>query len=71
MAAAAIDATICSICMHSFSSDAQGPHTPKVLPCGHTFCKECVDALAAQAAGSIKCAVCQVGKEREEEEVCV
>ncbi|XP_078697267.1 tripartite motif-containing protein 3-like [Branchiostoma floridae x Branchiostoma belcheri] len=41
----------CSICLQIFTR-------PKILPCGHTFCMECLVPLA-KGSNSVKCPTCQ------------
>ena len=38
------DGLLCTICNDLFD---QGGKCPLVLPCGHTFCRECTERLAA------------------------
>ena len=39
----------CSICMEVYTD-------PRVLPCGHTFCRQCIEAF-----GELACPVCREG----------
>mmetsp|Transcript_15418 Transcript_15418/g.35198 ORF Transcript_15418/g.35198 Transcript_15418/m.35198 type:complete len:248 (-) Transcript_15418:120-863(-) len=43
----------CTVCLDQFSEEVRGK-VPKVLPCGHSFCQDCVDSLAARALASGK-----------------
>ena len=48
----------CPICAESFS--AKGKRLPKVLPCHHGLCLECLNHLAAKTSGAtIKCPTCR------------
>ena len=48
----------CKICNNCFDLDR---HTPKVLECSHTFCRQCLDALQSQEGGGwrVGCPVCR------------
>lgn len=35
----------CNVCYDPFVSNHNSPKTPRVLPCGHTFCMECVENI--------------------------
>ncbi|KAI1718373.1 RING-type zinc-finger domain-containing protein [Ditylenchus destructor] len=51
----------CPVCLLVF------PSTPQVLPCGHTFCKKCLDRMIEAATRSrpntqtFECALCRTG----------
>ena len=42
----------CSICLNAYKE-------PKVLPCCHTFCRTCLEGLAAKTEGKFKCPECR------------
>lgn len=42
----------CSLCCEAFSEDSVA-RVPRLLPCGHTFCHECLDRLMVR--GAIQC----------------
>ncbi len=42
----------CGICLGKFQD-------PKLLPCSHTFCKQCLEGLPVGCNGSITCAECR------------
>ena len=42
----------CSICLGAYKE-------PKVLPCCHTFCRTCLEGLAAKTEGKFKCPECR------------
>ena len=42
----------CSICLDAYKE-------PKVLPCCHTFCRTCLEGLAAKTEGKFKCPECR------------
>lgn len=48
----------CKVCYNYFDLDR---HTPKLLGCSHTFCRECLDALHSQEGRGwrIGCPVCR------------
>ncbi|ESO92159.1 hypothetical protein LOTGIDRAFT_233213 [Lottia gigantea] len=41
----------CPICCDSFK-------TPKVLPCGHTFCEDCIDVNVCEKTEKFLCLIC-------------
>nr|XP_002730877.1 PREDICTED: tripartite motif-containing protein 2-like [Saccoglossus kowalevskii] len=43
----------CSICLEFFKN-------PKVLPCLHTFCEQCLVTFKAKSEGVLKCATCRI-----------
>lgn len=43
----------CSICLEAFS-EALAARVPRLLPCGHTFCHDCLDKLAG-GRGCVEC----------------
>lgn len=51
---------LCTVCCEAFSAD-NGPRAPLVLgSCGHTFCAQCLQSLAAQSASrTILCPACR------------
>ena len=44
----------CPICKNEFESD--GTYQPKILRCGHTFCKDCIEKMSNPLG--IKCPYC-------------
>ena len=50
-----LDRVSCSICMEQFDSDI---HVPKILPCQHTFCLNCLSAMSTYLV-TIVCPVCR------------
>ncbi|ESO84293.1 hypothetical protein LOTGIDRAFT_71142, partial [Lottia gigantea] len=42
----------CSVCFENFIS-------PKILPCGHTFCLNCVKRLIGDKTETFPCPTCQ------------
>lgn len=48
----------CPMCCNNFTID--GPHQPKILKCGHTFCANCVSAISGTEIYQIKCLLCYV-----------
>ena len=38
----------CPICLGNF-------HDPRMLPCSHTFCLQCIKAMAANSRGQFQC----------------
>jgi len=46
------DSAECGLCCEVFSEDS-GARVPRLLPCGHTFCHECLDRLVRH--GAIEC----------------
>lgn len=52
-----IDAlAICQVCLEPFS---EVEHIPKLLPCGHTFCENCIISLAKTYIYTCKCPKCR------------
>ncbi|XP_077691967.1 E3 ubiquitin-protein ligase TRIM32 isoform X2 [Eretmochelys imbricata] len=45
----------CPICMESFTEDQL---RPKLLHCGHTICKQCLEKLLANSINGIRCPFC-------------
>ncbi|XP_077972370.1 protein zyg-11 homolog B-like isoform X2 [Styela clava] len=45
----------CSVCMESYQES--GPQTPKMLPCQHSFCVECLEKISRD--GRIHCPSCR------------
>ncbi|XP_077867860.1 E3 ubiquitin-protein ligase TRIM71-like [Saccoglossus kowalevskii] len=43
----------CSICLENYKN-------PKVLPCLHTFCQQCLESFKAKSGGVLKCATCRI-----------
>ena len=52
---ALVDRTSCSICMEQYCSNK---HVPKLLPCQHTFCLDCLTSMST-SEGVISCLVCR------------
>ncbi|ESO89833.1 hypothetical protein LOTGIDRAFT_145824, partial [Lottia gigantea] len=50
--ASASNASECSICFENFK-------TPKILPCGHTFCIGCIQRLICDKTETFPCPICQ------------
>ena len=49
----------CSVCFLSYTLP-RTPIEPKVLPCQHTFCKECVSRfISSSSSTTIKCPECR------------
>lgn len=46
------DSVECGLCYEAFSEDVDA-RVPRLLPCGHTFCHECLDRLVRN--GAIEC----------------
>uniref|UniRef100_A0A915C2U2 RING-type domain-containing protein n=1 Tax=Parascaris univalens TaxID=6257 RepID=A0A915C2U2_PARUN len=52
-----IDAiAVCQVCLEPFS---EVEHIPKLLPCGHTFCENCIISLAKTYIYTCKCPKCR------------
>ncbi|XP_050738587.1 E3 ubiquitin-protein ligase TRIM17-like isoform X1 [Eriocheir sinensis] len=49
-------AVTCSVCFRVYQ---QGTRDPLVLPCGHTFCRVCVNAVHDISGGSLPCPTCR------------
>ena len=47
--------TECPICLERYDNKEK---TPKILSCGHTFCKKCLSSLQIQSS-SYKCSICR------------
>ncbi|XP_060593856.1 protein PML-like [Ruditapes philippinarum] len=45
---------VCSICTHEFDEDT---HVPRILPCLHTFCQDCLRKIIK--AKSMECPLCK------------
>ncbi|CAE7758453.1 unnamed protein product [Symbiodinium microadriaticum] len=49
----------CPICLNHYT-DSEGFHVPKVFPCGHTICEQCLVAITrGQAGQSVECPLCR------------
>lgn len=48
----------CPICFFRYS---QPSRPPLILPCAHTFCKQCVKYLLIHGEGHLSCPTCRVG----------
>ena len=46
----------CSTCINQYSSDSH-EHQPKLLPCSHTVCRQCLERIVSSQprSDSIKC----------------
>ena len=56
------DAISCQLCEDPYGTEE--PRTPCVLPCFHTFCRQCLRGWAADkgaAAGGFSCPTCRAG----------
>ena len=56
-----LDRISCSLCMEQFDSNK---HAPKLLPCQHTFCSDCLSSLRTHSLDftldeTIQCPVCR------------
>ena len=49
------DLTYCSICLEPYTEN--GGHVPRMLPCFHTFCQNCISQLIQDI--SVTCPVCR------------
>ncbi|XP_037776336.1 E3 ubiquitin-protein ligase TRIM7-like [Penaeus monodon] len=47
---------ICQVCFTCYDSEAK---RPKILPCGHTFCSQCLLNITERNYGSIVCPLCK------------
>jgi hypothetical protein len=63
-----IQKNICPLC-HEIYSTAESPHCPRIFPCGHTFCQECINTMFRLAQtkkkgvnnqSTIVCPICRV-----------
>ena len=52
MAQNSSDLVTCSVCLEVYTN-------PRILPCLHTFCEECVNQLAQTAGGALACPECR------------
>ncbi|CAF1235768.1 unnamed protein product [Adineta steineri] len=50
----------CSTCINQYSSDSH-EHQPKLLPCSHTVCRQCLERIVSSQPRSdaIKCPICR------------
>ncbi|CAF3418261.1 unnamed protein product [Rotaria sp. Silwood1] len=50
----------CSTCINQYSSDSH-EHQPKLLPCSHTVCRQCLEHIVSSQPRSdaIKCPICR------------
>ncbi|KAK7083187.1 hypothetical protein SK128_013132 [Halocaridina rubra] len=48
------DAVTCSICSEEYKS---GKHDPLIFPCGHTFCRQCIEGV--KKTKNIACPTCR------------
>ncbi|CAF0763110.1 unnamed protein product [Rotaria sordida] len=50
----------CSTCINQFSSDSYD-HQPKLLPCSHTVCRQCLERIvnSQPRSDAIKCPICR------------
>ncbi|CAF1926760.1 unnamed protein product [Rotaria magnacalcarata] len=50
----------CSTCVNQFSSDSRD-HQPKLLPCSHTVCRQCLERIvnSQPRSDAIKCPICR------------
>ena len=53
-----LDRVSCPICMEIYSYDA---HVPKILPCEHTFCLDCLNNLSVsvEKMDEVECPICR------------
>ncbi|XP_042882336.1 uncharacterized protein LOC122259532 isoform X3 [Penaeus japonicus] len=47
---------VCHICSTSYDNETQ---RPKILPCGHTFCSQCLLNLIERNDGQVACPLCK------------
>ena len=52
MAEGGVNFTDCSICLETFK-------TPRILPCGHTLCTECLESLMTAEISQRSCPECR------------
>nr|5FEY_A Chain A, E3 ubiquitin-protein ligase TRIM32 [Homo sapiens]5FEY_B Chain B, E3 ubiquitin-protein ligase TRIM32 [Homo sapiens] len=45
----------CPICMESFTEEQL---RPKLLHCGHTICRQCLEKLLASSINGVRCPFC-------------
>ncbi|KAK3858603.1 hypothetical protein Pcinc_035219 [Petrolisthes cinctipes] len=50
------DAVTCPVCCEVYRT---GPREPLVLPCGHTVCRCCLNAILASDHGRLACPICR------------
>uniref|UniRef100_A0A1I8EEI9 RING-type domain-containing protein n=1 Tax=Wuchereria bancrofti TaxID=6293 RepID=A0A1I8EEI9_WUCBA len=48
--------SLCQICFEPFK---QNIRIPKLLPCGHSFCNDCITALKFNSICICKCPICR------------
>ena len=50
----------CSTCINQYSSDSH-EHQPKLLPCSHTVCRQCLERIVSSQprSDSIRCPICR------------
>ena len=48
----------CKICYEAYDL-AESHRLPKMLPCAHTFCANCIGQLSKNKIGSFPCPVCK------------
>jgi tripartite motif-containing protein 2/3 len=50
----------CSTCINQYSSDSHD-HQPKLLPCSHTVCRQCLERIvnSQPRSDAIKCPICR------------
>ena len=53
-----LDCVSCSVCMEHYDNNT---HVPQILPCQHTFCKDCLDSLVSwdRLHAEVPCPVCR------------